>query len=48
MNCFKMTFQLLNGDKETQGERPSGNCVDRSVEGLAEERQKDGQILDML
>lgn len=48
MNCFKKTFQLLNGDEEMQGERPTGDCVDRAVEGLAEERQKNGQILDML
>lgn len=48
MNCFRKTFQLQNGDEETQGERPTGDCVDHSVEGLAEERQKNGQILDML
>lgn len=48
MNCFKKTFQLLSGDEETHEERPSGDCVDRSVEGLAGERQKNGQILDML
>lgn len=42
-NCFKKTFQMLNGAEEKQGERSAGDDADYSDKGQAEQRQKDAQ-----